>query len=55
MIAAELEAMSAPPKVLEAGREIDAQVSANVPVSRELAAYVRDWVSRTRSNNRWGK
>lgn len=46
----ELEALGAPRKVVEAGAELDKGVR-----SRELANYVRDWVTRNQGNNRYGK
>jgi hypothetical protein len=46
----ELEALGAPRKVVDAGAQLDKGVR-----SRELANYVRDWVTRNQGNNRYGK
>ena len=54
-IAAELQALSAPRRVIEAGEEIDKRVEAKLSPSTEFVAYVRDWVTRNQGNNRYGK
>lgn len=51
----ELQGLNAPSKVLQAGQEIDKNVQAGIPPSREFVAYVRDWVTRNQGNNRYGK
>jgi hypothetical protein len=50
----ELVALGAPSKVRQAGCEIDEAHAAKLTPSRELVAYVRDWVTRNRGNNRYG-
>lgn len=54
-VADDLRRLSAPRKVVEAGEEIDKQAQAGVPVSFSLSAYVKDWVTRNRGNNRYGR
>ena len=51
----ELQGLSAPSKVLQAGQEIDKRVQAGLTPSREFVQYVRDWVTRNQGNNRYGK
>ncbi len=50
-IAEELRQMGAPRKVVEAGEELDSSPFTN----KELAQYVKDWVTRNRGNNRYGQ
>lgn len=51
----ELTALNAPRKVVEAGQCIDEAAQAGLNPPRELANYVRDWVTRNRGNNRYGR
>lgn len=54
MIADELKALNAPRKVVEAGVLLDEASEARIRPSGELVAYVREWVTRNRGNNRYG-
>lgn len=54
-IHAELQAMEAPRKVLEAGRIIDECAEAGISPPYEFVGYVRGWVTRNRGSDRYGK
>ena len=54
-IETELKTLCAPRKVLEAGVALDAAHQASTDPPDELVRYVRDWVTRNRGNNRYGK
>ena len=51
----ELRDLGAPHKVIEAGQEIDKAVLARSHVPYVLQAYVREWVTKNRGNNRYGR
>ena len=51
----ELLDLGAPRKVVEAGEEIDKAVLARSHVPYVLQAYVREWVTKHRSNNKYGR
>lgn len=51
----DLRRLDAPSKVLEAGQKIDEATQANISLPYELVLYVRDWVTRNRGNNRYGR
>ena len=55
MIEADLKALDAPINVVDAGKFIDQQTAFNLPAPPELVQLVREWVSRNRGNNRYGK
>lgn len=54
-IQSDLKRLDAPNRVLEAGKELDEQAAAGLPLSMALSAYVRDWVTRNMGNNRYGR
>lgn len=54
-VSTDLERLEAPRPVLDAGRRIDAAVQAGLSPPTELVAYVRQWVTKTRGNNRYGR
>lgn len=51
----ELRDMGAPAKVVEAGQEIDKAALARSRVPYVLQAYVIEWVTKQRSNDRYGR
>ena len=54
-IVSELEELGAPRNVLDAGKEIEASIAAKLRPNSSLVAYVRQWVGRANSQDRWGK
>ena len=54
-IANDLEALNAPPKVIEAGVLCDAAFEALLSPPSELVTYIRNWVTRNQGNNRYGR
>ena len=50
----ELIALSAPRNVVDAGAIIDKNVSAGLMPQGWAVRYVQEWVTRNRSNNRYG-
>lgn len=54
-IQAELQALSAPRNVVDAGKQIDQATQAGLRAPMELVAYVRGWVTRNMGNNRYGR
>jgi hypothetical protein len=55
MITEELKAMDAPRLIVEAGQEIEKAVSANLNPPYSMVVFVRNWVTRQRANNRYGR
>lgn len=51
----DLSRLNAPKRVLEAGQKIDEATQAKISPPYELVLYVRDWVTRSRGNNRYGR
>jgi len=54
-IVSELEELGAPRNVLDAGKEIEASMSAGMRPNSSLVAFIRQWVGRANSQDRWGK
>lgn len=54
-VAADLQRLNAPRKVVEAGEEIDKASDARINPPMELVAYVRGWVVRNQGNDRYGR
>lgn len=54
-ITEELQSMNAPPRVMEAGQEIDKYKQAGKRPPSDLVEFVRAWVGKFLSQNKWGK
>ena len=54
-IVSELTELDAPRKVLDAGKQIEASITSKLRPNSSLVAYVRQWVGRANSQDRWGK
>ena len=55
MIADELRAMGAPRLIVEAGEEIDKATSASISAPTSIVSMVREWVTKQRGNDRYGR
>ena len=53
-IKSELQSLGAPRNVVDAGDMIDKNVSAGLMPQGWAVRYVQEWVTRNRSNNRYG-
>ena len=54
-IVQELTDLNAPSKVLEAGKNVEASLGCGLKPSKALVSFIRDWVGKHNSQNRWGK
>lgn len=54
-IVEELTAMNAPNKVLDAGKEVEASIAIGSRPNSSIVAFIRQWVGRANSQDRYGK
>lgn len=55
MIADELRERNAPRLIVDAGKEIDKATSAKTSAPASIVSLVREWVTKQRGNDRYGR